>query len=465
MRNAPAVACFLISLVLAGFGYGVATMHWKIFPYELLNNARQALEAWGSVLAEDDLPNGFAAFVPEGNPLPATRRLAATGGAGSGELLLVTGGPYQLMSRCPAFGCLAWVMDRDGRILHTWEVDLDELWGDMSGVAGLANKLSIIPVGLHLLDGGELIISFQGRGTFPFAIGIARVGRDGDVQWKRIDYSHHWFTVDEDGRIYTPALRLLDNPVRAGASGLSINCRQSKVWEDIVRVLSPDGEVLDEISMLDAVAASGYAGLLFAKKNSCDPTHLNATEIVGADLAGRIEGISAGDLVVSLHAVSALAVLDGDSHMIKHVVTGRTAGQHGPRFLPDGDLLVFDNFGGREMQGGSRILRLDLGSGNESPVFPREDTAAEMLPFSSDVAGHLDISEDGTRALISVTEQGRIVEIDIETGSALWEYDNTHDIGAYLNAAGLDADTPVARFQTLGAYYVENTAFVDDGRY
>ena len=118
--------------------------------------------------------------------------------------MLVTGGPYQLMERCPRYGCMAWITDRSGKIVHTWEVNLDELWSGLEGVAGDVNALSLYPVGMALGKDGSLVVSFQGRETYPVHIGImkARPRRQAALEALRPQPS---LAGDRRGRsIYTP---------------------------------------------------------------------------------------------------------------------------------------------------------------------------------------------------------------------------------------------------------------------
>ena len=80
------------------------------------------------------------------------------------------------------------------------------------------------------------------------------------------------------------------------------------------------------------------------------------------------------------------------------------------------------------------------------------------MPFFTETAGQINVSADGKRALLSVTHQGRVIEIDVASGKPLWVYDNTHDIAKFLASAEIRADTTRARFATYGAYYVDSTA-------
>jgi hypothetical protein len=456
---------FIYGLMFLSFFYGIATAYLKIFPYSLLRDARIAFMAWSQVL--DDRDADSAAFVlpllerfePEALPYPTIPARFASS-TDDDELILISGGPYELMQQCPRFGCMAWLTNRAGKVAHTWEIDPEELWDDQSAHDGLTDPLSFFPIGMQLLDTGELIISFQVQNAYPYAAGIAKVDRDGNILWKSMDYSHHWPTIDDQGRIYTPALRVLDSPQRIGETPNELKCILGKIYEDVVRVLSPDGQPVREYSMIAALAASDYAGLLYGTVDQCDPTHLNSVEPVPQRLADRIDGVVPGDLLISLRSPNVVAIIDKASGKVKHAVAGRTIAQHSPHFLPDGRVLLLDNLGGAESQGGSRVVRLDLVSHELEVVLPAPGESG-LPPVFTETAGHIDISRDGSRALVSLTRQGTVLEIDVADGTVLWEYKNDHDISRFLSEKRIEAKTTVARFATHGAYYVGRPSFLD----
>ena len=167
-----------------------------------------------------------------------------------------------------------------------------------------------------------------------------------------------------------------------------------------------------------------------------------------------------GDLIVSLRHINTLLAIDPVSGSIKWHLTGRTIAQHSPRLQADGSILVFDNYGGRRAVGGSRIVRLDYGSDRSQDVYPRPDTA-NGVDFFSSFAGVIDLHPDGIRGLVSVTEQGRILELDLKTGRLLWEYTNNHDLGSYPGQVGNKAGVS-SRLWTNGAWYIKKRpAFLD----
>jgi hypothetical protein len=451
---------FVVGIALCFFMYGAATLHYKIFPYPLLREARLGLAAWGGMeTAKRRFPMAFDRF-EEGAPgEPQARRL----GPGAGEeLVLITGGPYQLMERCPTWGCMAWITDRTGNIRHTWEVDLEELWSGLSGVAGDVNRLSLYPVGMALGNDGSLVVTFQGRNTYPVHIGIAKLDRQGRILWKRFDRSHHWIAMDAEGRVYTPFSASHKKLDYIGATRVDVTCETGETYVDAIRVLGADGKPVRELPVMEALLQAGRSGWFYNVRDGCNPTHLNSIDLAPESAAKAIPGAAAGDLLVSLRETNTVALLDAATGAVKRVIAGFTAAQHSPRFLPDGTVLVFDNLGGDRRLGGTRVVRLDLVKGTAQTLFPSAGDQP-LLPVYSETAGHIDVSPDGRRALIAITHQGRVVEIDVASGTPSWVYDNTHDIARFLEAHDMNATQTRARFATYGAYYVTGVDFLKEG--
>jgi len=447
---------FVLGVAVMAFLYGVVTMQYEVFPYQLLREAKLGLAAWAAVDTDKrGLPQAFEAFEEGAAPRPQAKRLEEDAG---GEYVLVTGGPYPLMERCPTWGCMAWITDRSGKVVHAWEVNLKELWDGLDGVAGDANPLSLYPVGMALGADGSLVVSFQGRETFPVQIGVMKADRAGRILWKRFDRSHHWLTADAAGNVYTPFASFSD-AAYLGSTAVDVPSETRKSGVDGIRVLDPDGRPLREFSIIDAFVRSGYGAKFYSLREACNPTHLNSVELIPPAARKSLPGAAEGDLLVSLRETNTVALLDGTTGAVKYAQADRTAAQHSPKFLPDGTVLVFDNLGGERSQGGSRVVRLDLVKGTAETVFPR-DSASSLLPVRSQTAGHIDVSGDGRRALVSITHQGRIVEIDVASGKPLWTYDNTHDIAKFLRDSGIEREGSRARFATYGAYYVSKPEFL-----
>lgn len=437
---------FIAALCGIAYLYGFATIQYKLFPYQQIMHARMAYDAL-THMTDTELDFNTNRIDEKARP---GRQIKTLDPAAGKELLLVTGGPNQDVEHCPSHGCLAWIMDRDGKVLHSWPLNLDELFANARDFAGKASAAHFYPVGLALQDDGSLIVTFQIFNNWPYAAGIARIGWDGKTIWKHIDHAHHWPTVGPDGTIYAPTFAGTDMTY-FGPTAIKTKC-DTPVYNEGVRIYAPDGAIRKTIFMTDALVKSGYAGLLYGLRDGCDPIHLNAIAVVTPNAVAKVPGAATGDLLVSLRESSTLALLDPASGLVKRIFNGHTAAQHSVHFMPDGTVLAFDNQGGDRALGGSRIVRLDLSNDTAETVYPRRKDA--LAPFTSSNGGHISISPDGKRLITSSKDQSRAIEIDIATGKPLWTMTEVLDLGPFMAADRKETKPVAAWFKLWGTYYI-----------
>jgi Arylsulfotransferase (ASST) len=446
-------ALFVLGLSVLAYTYGVASAKFELFPYELVNRGWVAAKALYESGSDAGVP-GLLTFEATGKEFPTPRPDDA-----DADLILMTGGAGTLMEHCPRLGCLAWLMDRQGTIHHAWPIDPDQPWGDTERVSGDTQAESFYPTSLHMYDNGDLLVSYHGRNTYPYGVGLAKFDKNGALLWKNENFSHHKLHVGPDGRIYTPAHKIIDSSVlKLADTNQQLPCEDGRYYDDVVYLLDHDGVVIDEISILQSLFASGYAGLVRLTEDPCDPIHLNDVQTLSARDAAEYPRLSQGDLLVSLRNISTLAVIDPATRRVKWLVSGVTIRQHSPHYIGNDQIMIFDNFGGPAGKGGSRLVKVDLASGASTTVFPRADSPD--LDFFTGLSGQLDLDSERSRALVALTMQGRIVELDLESGQVLWEYKNTHEIEKYLEGK---EEAPEERYATFGvsaAYYAASPSFL-----
>ncbi|MGQ0634386.1 MAG: arylsulfotransferase family protein [Planctomycetaceae bacterium] len=419
---------FVVSLCLGALGYGILAGRYQLFPYRTLLEAKYGLIV---------LRNFLTGEIPTSAGTDSNQQLAAPiarefGRAGS-ELILVSGGKNYMQPHSTKQGCLAWLMDRQGTVKHVWQYD-ENLWNDLRDSIRLPGY-EIEPIGVHLYANGDLLVSYQGGGSFPYGLGVARFDRDSNLLWKKELHSHHWFTVGEDGRIYIPAQHTEPGPYAIGKSASKLIPREARLLLDTVMVLDPDGNVLEDISVIDSLIDSGWVGLFQGaamretRGDTCldvdtwDPLHLNDVRLVTDAVARSNPQLNAGDLLVSFRSLNAVGILDGQSKTFKWVSAGTTLRQHSPRFWND-KVVIFDNLGGQD-QGTSRLVAIDIATGRPEVILPRKGVPLPGRLDSYD-QGHLDIHADGRRALVAITRAGEVWEVDLTTGEVLWQYVYTH---------------------------------------
>lgn len=410
----------LFSICTAAFTYGFSVSQFKVFPYSILRDARTALYALLDVADTGEI-NGLASYKVQVSEPTAIHHSDRIGN----QAILISGGVDRLTSLHPE-GCLAWIIDRDGQVLHTWK-NHPGLWDDLKTVTrvpGISGGIN--PVGMHLFANGDLLATFHGYNTFPFAIGIARFDRDSRLLWKHELLTHHCFSVAPDGRIFVPAMEIVESPVQIASTAARIESESGKIYHDLILVLSPDGTILERISVLDALFDSGFHGHLTRSLansvNSDDPLHLNDVQLIGESASAQLSGIEADDLLISMRNINTVGILDPHTRRFKWMSSGGSVGQHSPRIYQQG-VIVLDNLGGDHELGGTQLVEIDFQSGLPRTLFPRADAPAPMPDRCRTAnSGHLDIDHQRQCALLTITHAGALWEVDLQTGEVLWEY-------------------------------------------
>jgi hypothetical protein len=473
MKNFPFMAAItLLALCFLSLVYGAVSVHMRWWPSQLIANAGNAAMALLAVQEEEfsrDWPTSMEFFEAEGHT-GLTVIQHAEDADGADDLFFVDGGSQQLRSHCPENGCIAWLMDRAGAVRHVWSIGPERIWDDLQNIEGFSRAKNIYSVGAHPFPNGDLLVTYQGRNTYPYGVGVARFDKDSNLLWKKENFAHHWFTVDTEEHIYVPAFAAVETPYALGDTNLRISCEGGVLQADIILVLDGDGNEIERISLLESIVSSGYAGIVFQAIHSdrslplsyieCDPTHLNDVQVISAADAATSEHLSVGDLLISLRSNNAILLLDSQSRQVKWASVGRTTLQHSPRYMGDNSILVFDNLGGSAAVGGTRLVRIDMDTQEAQTIFPAGGAvdAGEVLSVNG---GYIGLSKARDRALVSVTRQGRTLEIELASGRLLWEFRNVHDISAVLDSPAAD----FARFATQTVTYFNQADFVfNEGR-
>ena len=313
---------FVLGLIVLAFAYGFLARGWKLPPYYELKPVGDAVQAASRYFTDADYIS-FPSAYPKGG---------VTVGAGE------PAPGYTLIPHYDGQRFVAHLVGLDGRVVHSWRVSFREAWGEHPDHVQFAAANSAIAWhGTHLYPDGSLLLNFEGQ-LFPFGGGLVKLDKNSRVVWKLARNTHHAVTVAEDGTIWVPSLhyRPQGMPELPGF--------EPWFYEDTVLKLSPDGQVLDEISVL--LAMQSLPGLLSPRGDSYDPTHLNDIELVTPELAAAFPMLKPGELLLSLRNMNTLVVLDPRTRKIVWSMHGQFGQQHDPDFLRNGHIMLFDNLGG-----------------------------------------------------------------------------------------------------------------------
>lgn len=431
---------FSLWVLIFFYGYCVGQYQW--FPYFLIRDAGYAYSAILLSQVEETHLGSIRTEIKEPTAIWHRER-------DHPEHILLTAGSTKITNLHPD-GLLASIIDREGQILHAWRASPD-LWVQLeqvNRVPGISGAVG--PVCVYVYENGDLLTTFHGLNTFPFSIGIAKFDKNSNLIWKKENFAHHNFSVMEDGRIFVPALEIASSPIPVGDTSGEIESPTGKIYRDQILELDADGNELSRRDVLQILIDSGLSGQLFRANNlvylTDDPLHLNDVRPIGEMLSDQFEWLDRDDLLVSLRNINCVAIIDNKTNQVKWHSIGTTIGQHSPIPWRDG-LLVFDNLGGKNDQGGTRLAFISLTGTRAETIFPKSESVV-VDQISTPNSGFLDISADGTRALMVLTHTGCVWEIDLTDNKLTWEY-----------IAGTDT-IPEKRLKIGSARYVDNTDFL-----
>ncbi len=299
------------------------------------------------------------------------------------------------------------LMNLDGEIVHSWRavVERGDTWQHV-----------------ELLPNGDLLVVVAERR-------LLKVDANSKVVWTLDGQFHHDLAVSEVGRIYS---------ILRGERSVDIDGEEVSILDDSIAVISPDGELLETVSIYDLfsdqVPASRWehvkrwlsrsdtieaankrrekGELPFLHGSPVDLFHVNTVEIIPRDVDGVARK---GDLLISLRELDQIAVLDLQTRAIRwRWGPGILRSQHQPTLLDNDNILVFDNKGaGTKI---SRVIELDPQSSEivwEYLADPPEGF------YSARRSGNERLPNGNT--LITESDTGRAFEVTVD-GEIVWDF-------------------------------------------
>ncbi len=316
------------------------------------------------------------------------------------------------------------VVELDGETVQRWPIDWFSLWPDAEHVPEIFVPKQRPGTHIHgavVMGNGDLVFNFEYQG-------MIRLDVCGDVVWRLPYQTHHSIHLDEDtgnlwvsGRIFhDQATPEFPNHVPTFA-------------EPTVLEVSPDGEILTEISVIELLEKNDLDGLLYMDdfddiqrgraRTTGDTLHLNDVEVFPSNLpSGRFEP---GQLMLSLRNIHTVLVFDPETDEIVYRQSGGFVGQHDPDFIDGDRISVFDNAVGigENAARQSRIVMFSAtDEGEEHEVYYE---GSEATPFYTDVMGKHQWLPNGN-LLLTESTKGRAFEIDPD-GEVVWQHVNLVD--------------------------------------
>jgi hypothetical protein len=322
----------------------------------------------------------------------------------------------------------AFLLDMRGNVVHRWAIPFSAVWPHPPHLGRPAPDPEICFFGCHLYPNGDLLVVFHG-GLQKLAkgCGLAKLDKDSHVLWKYAANVHHHVDVGADGTIYAVQHDIVTD-LPEGLETVPV-----PALVDSLIVLSPEGKLLKgPIPLLEALRDSAYAPLLATLDRPPRPgepparwpsmhfppevyredvLHTNFVQVLTPRLAPRFPAFQAGQVLVSLRNLGALAVLDPDQGVVRWAARGPWHLQHHGEFLDNGHLLVFDNLGA---PAGSRVLEYDP----QTQALPWSYLTRGSDAFRNEVRGYCQRLPNGNTLVVN-SQGGELREVT-PTQEVVW---------------------------------------------
>lgn len=312
-------------------------------------------------------------------------------------------------------GSEAVLMDREGTVRHRWGFRYE----DLDGAPPMEHPSQLGWRRVRMLADGSLLAIHGGLALF-------KLSHDSKLQWVYPGRAHHDLEVLPDGRILTLTRRPRIVP--------SLNSKRPTV-EDFIAVLSPEGELLQELSLIEALRSSSWfnkalehartparvAALTMGEVEALDFLHANSVQILDGSQVKIDRAFAAGNVLVCLRELNALVVVDLKRERIIWYREGAWLAPHDPRLLPSGNILLFDNLGNH---GFSQALEFDVRTGTERWAY-RGEPADQFTSVFCGTARRL----AGGNTLLTESCNGRAIEVSPE-GEPVWVFRSPHRAGS-----------------------------------
>ncbi len=395
-----------LGFLLLSYLLGAATMFFQLPTSTSLSKSFMGARAWSERAGLNSPP------LFETLPL-AVNKIDRPGKTFDGYTLYACPSPTNSPSM------LVFLLDMQQKVVHRWTVFFSRIWPNPPQLDGRQIDDSQACIfACHLYANGDLLIVFHSNEKTVRGYGLAKVDKDSNLMWSYDANVHHAVTVGEDGTIYT----IVQRPLNATIKGLEV---VPPPWlVDHLVMLAPDGKELREpISILVALWNSPYAKLLTPLDTPLKPAdkpavtdenlrdlrlkqdvlHTNSVNVLGRAMASRFPKFRAGQVLLSLRNLHAIAVLDPATCSIVWGTCGPWLLQHDAQFLDNGHLLLFDNYGSPR---GSRVLEFDPSDGS----FPWSYPASGNAPFFTGQRGMVQRLPNGNTLLV-VSERHEMFEV------------------------------------------------------
>ncbi|MEO1701497.1 MAG: arylsulfotransferase family protein [Pseudomonadota bacterium] len=291
-----------------------------------------------------------------------------------------------------------------GDVVHTWH-----LKGDSEALTQRRDTLKI-GYGVAVFPDGSIVINKQEDGG-----GLSLRTLCSELAWSKPGVFHH-----------------SAEPTERGDAFWTLGGYQSDIYPELVLIDAATGDTLRQIDMAEVDRANAHISILHMTRHEekigevvfGHVTHPNDVEPLPSAIADAFPMFEAGDLLINYRNINLMFVLDPETLQIKWRNFGALDAGHDPDWQPDGTIVAYDNSAraaDRAIPLYSRIVSIDPITGQSKAI-----VEGKAYDFFSKYNGRQQVTPNGT-VLITISTQGRVLEVDPRTGDVIFDFVNSYD--------------------------------------
>lgn len=310
------------------------------------------------------------------------------------------------------------ILDSDSQLIHSWKLDWFSIWPDASHLPKVLvpqQKPGTHVHGSKILPDGSIIYNFEN-------LGLVKLDVCGGIVWRLPALTHHSVFIDEEQFLWVPG------QIRYTKNQPQYTNVVAPFKDDTILKITPSGEIVETISVIDLLKANNLEGLIYLSTNvsrdtkvSGDLFHLNDVEIFPTTMD---EGVFRhGDVLISLRNINTVIVFSPTTLKVRFISTGQVTRQHDPDFIDGNTISVFDNnhVSSDISTGKSKIVLLNAKEQSVDVYFE----GSANIPFYTNIMGkHQWLSNGELMIVESMKGQAFQLTKDLEVS---WKYLNKID--------------------------------------
>ncbi|MGH1402906.1 MAG: arylsulfotransferase family protein [Alphaproteobacteria bacterium] len=314
------------------------------------------------------------------------------------------------------------LIDVDGKVVHKWDAEFFRKWGDITHIADPVSPQHIEGTRIFMdpeMNGDIYVGYYANSDAYLPYYGLLKLDKDSNVLWKHEDRTHHDAEFIGNDQMLVFVSYMVD-----GGHPNVPHIEEPMYHEYVVWLDTNTGEEIKRVDIAQAFANSKYSEVLHrltARPTDTDLRpgdvfHPNGITKIPDHVIGKAPMLKENSVILSIRNLDMLAILDLEKDIITWASLGPWRGQHSLKFMDNGNVIMFDNFGSVIEGGPSRILEVDL----ETSEIVWEYTGTKDKPFFSKYSSMIDRLPNGNIFAVSTLE-GRAFEVT-RSKEIVWEY-------------------------------------------